>query len=120
MEQIGNGQATTELGKIRISENVVATIAHIAVSRIKGVTINSNNLVRDLYETFGQKNMTKGIEIRTNEDSTKIIISLTVNYGVHIPQVAGTVQEYVQTQVEDMTGITVASVDVYVQGVYMS
>lgn len=100
---------------IKISDDVVATIAGIAASEVKGVANMSGGLVSGISEMLGKK--TKGVKVQVGEKETTIDISLSVEYGARIPDVAWEVQNKVKTQVESMTGLKVVSVNVIVQGI---
>ena len=99
---------------INISEDVVATIAGMAAQEVKGVASMSAN---GIGEMFGRK--TKGVKVQVGAKDTVIDISITVEYGARIPDIAWEVQNKVKTQVESMTGLNVVSVNVKVQGVNM-
>ncbi len=99
---------------INISEEVVATIAGMAAQEVKGVaSMNASGI----GEVFGRK--TKGVKVQVGEKDAVIDISLTVEYGSRIPDIAWEVQNKVKTQVETMTGLSVVAVNVHVQGVNM-
>jgi uncharacterized alkaline shock family protein YloU len=59
----------------------------------------------------------QGVKIHLSENEMRLILYITVDYGVDIPRVADEVQENVKTAVERMTGLIVSSVDVIVEGV---
>lgn len=97
---------------INISEDVVATIAGMAAQEVKGVaSMNASGI----GEVFGIK--TKGVKVQVDDKDAVIEISLNVEYGARIPDIAWEVQNKVKTQVETMTGLNVVSVNVHVQGV---
>ena len=97
---------------ISISEEVVATIAGIAAQEVKGVaSMNANGI----GEMLGRK--TKGVKVQICDKDTVIDINVTVEYGARIPDIAWEVQNKVKTQVEKMTGLNVAAVNVHIQGV---
>ncbi len=99
---------------INISEEVVATIAGMAAQEVKGVAaLNASGI----SEMFGMK--TKGVKVQVGEKDTVIDVSLTIDYGARIPDIAWEVQNKVKTQVEGMTGLNVVAVNVHVQGVVM-
>ena len=98
--------ADSDTHDINISEEVVATIAGLAAQEVKGVSsLNASGI----SEVFGMK--TKGVKVQNGEKSTEIDISLTVEYGARIPDIAWEVQNRVTTQVESMTGLTVSAVN---------
>ncbi|MBO5178845.1 MAG: Asp23/Gls24 family envelope stress response protein [Clostridia bacterium] len=107
--------AETEVNGIKISDEVVATIASMAASEVSGVYNMSGGLVGGISEMLGKK--TKGIKVQVGEKETVIDISLIVEYGARIPDIAWEVQNKVKTQVESMTGLNVVAVNVHVQGV---
>ncbi len=100
---------------IKISDEVVATIAGMAASEVNGVANMNGGLVGGITEMLGKK--TKGVKVQVGEKETTIDISLTVEYGARIPDIAWEVQNKVKTQVESMTGLKVVAVNVIVQGV---
>lgn len=107
--------AETDVNGIKISDEVVATIASMAASEVSGVYNMSGGLVGGISEMLGKK--TKGIKVQVGEKETIIDISLIVEYGARIPDIAWEVQNKVKTQVESMTGLNVVAVNVHVQGV---
>lgn len=100
---------------IKISDEVVAIIAGMAASEVSGVANMSGGLVGGISEILGKK--TKGVKVQVGEKETTIDISLIVEYGARIPDIAWEVQNKVKTQVESMTGLKVVAVNVIVQGV---
>ncbi len=114
--EASNGElvADSDTHDINISEEVVATIAGLAAQEVKGVAaLNASGI----SEVFGMK--TKGVKVQNGEKETVIDVSLTVDYGSRIPDIAWEVQNRVTTQVESMTGLHVVAVNVHVQGVVM-
>ena len=112
-----NMQGGVESG-IKISDDVVAVIAGIAVSEVKGVSGMSGGFAGGISEVLsGKKNMAKGIKVESNEKDTKIDVNIIVEYGVRIPDVAFEIQNRVKKSVETMKGLKVSAVNVHVQGV---
>ena len=66
----------------------------------------------------GKKNLSKGIKVDVGEKSTKIDVSIIVEYGARIPDVAYEIQTRVKKSVENMTDLKVLEVNVHVQGVH--
>lgn len=108
---------STDNTDIKISNEVVASIAGVAVSEVKGVSNVSGGL-SGISEVFGgKKNLTKGIKVEVGEKETKIDVSIVVEYGVRIPDVAFEIQSRVKKAVESMTGLKVSGVNIHVQGI---
>ena len=110
-----NEQITDFAGNVKISDEVIITIAAVAVSEVKGVSCISGTL-SEIAQKFGKKNFVKGIKV-TNGDELTIDVNVVVDYGVRIPEVAWSVQDNVKKSVELMSGLTVGKVNVHVVGV---
>ena len=111
------GETNTENG-IKIADDVVAVIAGIAVSEVKGVSGMAGGFAGGISEVFsGKKNMAKGIKVEMDNKDTKIDVNIIVEYGTRIPEVAFEIQNRVKKSVETMTGLKVVAVNVHVQGV---
>ena len=103
---------------IKISNDVVAVIAGVAVSEVQGVASMSGGFAGGISEVLsGKKNMSKGIKVDADEKEVKIDVNIIVEYGSRIPDVAFEIQNRVKKSVENMTGLKVAEVNVHVQGV---
>ena len=103
---------------IKIADDVVAVIAGVAVSEVQGVFGMSGGFAGGISEVLsGKKNLAKGIKVEVADKTTKIDVNIIVEYGTRIPDVAFEIQNKVKKAVETMTGLTVAEVNVHVQGV---
>ena len=103
---------------IKISNDVVAVIAGVAVSEVRGVASMSGGFAGGISEVLsGKKNLSKGIKVDSDEKEVKIDVNIIVEYGSRIPDVAFEIQNRVKKSVENMTGLKVAEVNVHIQGV---
>lgn len=108
----------SDQGSIRISEDVVASIAALATSETAGVSGLYSTLTSDIVSFLSKKNLSKGVRIEIGEDGTvKIEIGFLALFGHNICEVAKQVQENVRSSVESMTGLKVTEVNVHVGGV---
>ena len=106
------------IGNIKISVDVVTTIAGIAVSEIKGVSNMYTSFVDGFAERLGAKKSTsKGVKVEMTGDSAGIDLYIVVEYGVKIPELAWTIQENVKNRVETMTGLNVSKVNIHIEGI---
>lgn len=106
----------TDTGAIRISENVVAAIVHKYVLAIEGVVrFASGSLVGNIGEFFGRPDPERRLQVDLEDDCVNIGVSLVLEFGVHIPSVAGQVQDTIRGKVEELTGKQVMRVNVTVQ-----
>ncbi len=102
---------------IKIANDVVATIAGIAASEIEGVVGMSGGIVGGIGQMLGRKQLTKGVKVEIKDDSAFIDISIIVEYGSKIPDIAKQIQDNVKESVVTMTGLNIGAVNVHVQGV---
>lgn len=108
-------------GSIQVSEDVVASIAAMAVLEVEGVCGLSSNLGADLAEMLGKKSLGKGIRITAAEGDALIIdCNIVVQFGQTIFELAKTVQETVKSSVESVTGLTVSQVNVSICGIALT
>ncbi len=113
-----NENIETENDGIKISDDVVAVIAGVAVSEVPGVAGMAGSFAGGISEVFsGKKNLAKGIKADITENVAKIHVNIIVEYGSRIPDVAFEIQNRVKKAVESMTGLKVEEVNVNVQGV---
>ena len=106
-----------EGGRIIFADEVVATIAALAVSDVDGVSSLSGGVVEGITEMLGKKNFAKGVKVEVGEKEAAVDLFIIVKYGVRIPDVAIAVQENVKQAIETMTGLSVVEVNIHVQGV---
>jgi len=111
--------SNTDIGAIRIAEEVVSTIAGLAAVEVEGVAAMSGSLTAGLTEILGRKNLSKGVKVEVGDTEAAIEAFIIVEFGFPIPGVAKAVQSQVKSAVETMTGLNVTSVNVHVVGVSM-
>ena len=108
----------SDQGSIRISEDVVASIAALAASETDGVSGLYSSVTRDIVSFLSKKNLSKGVRVELGEEDTvKVEISFLALFGYNICEVARQVQDNVKSQIESMTGLHVVEINVHVGGV---
>ena len=107
----------TDLGSIRIADEVVSVVAGLAATEVPGVAGMSGGIAGGIAEMLGRKNLAKGVKVEVGEKEAAIDLFAVVHYGVRIPDVALEIQQKVKEAVERMTGLKVIEVNVHVQGV---
>ncbi len=110
-------ESDSDLGTIKIADEVVAIIAGLAATEVLGVAGMSGGLAGGIAEMLGRKNLTKGVKVEVGEKQTAVDLFLIVEYGTKIPEVAWHVQENVKKAIENMTGLDVVEVNIHIQGV---
>ena len=105
------------IGDIRISEDVIASIAAISVAEVDGVTLTPAITATDLREIIGTNRLSRGIRVRIAETSVTLDVQINVRYGLVVSELARKVQENVTNAVESMTALRVDAVNVNVAGI---
>ncbi|MEG0855027.1 MAG: Asp23/Gls24 family envelope stress response protein [Terrisporobacter sp.] len=95
------------LGQVKISNDVIVTIAGLAALEVEGV-----ETITSLTDKLLKNN---GVKIQIEDDKVTLDVAITVEYGMSIPDVSMKVQENVKNTVETMTGLEVSQVNIQVQ-----
>ena len=106
-----------EYGEVNIAEDVLATIAGIAATEVKGVAGMSGGLVGGIAEILGKKTLSKGVKVVVNEKGAFVDLNLIVDYGTKIPDVAWEIQDKVKKTIQTMANLSVVEVNIHIQGV---
>ncbi len=101
-----------EYGDIKIADNVLAIIANIAANEIDGVA----ELKSGILPSFGKKN-TRGVKVNSECKTVELDLSIIIQYGSKIQEVATKVQKIVKENIEVMTELNVEAVNIHVNGV---
>ena len=95
-------------GNVKISDEVVATIAGIATEEIKGVFGMYASFTDGIAEKLGaKKSFSKGVKVEVAENAVVVDLYIVVEYGAKIPDISWEIQENVKNNIETMTGLEV-------------
>lgn len=109
---MNNKDKKNDLGILKINNEVIASIAKNAaleVTGVKGIKANPLAIITDL---INKGYLNKGISLEISDREVRVGITIIVQYGVSIPDVASLVQENIRTAIEEMTGLLVNEVNV--------
>ncbi|MCB7303521.1 Asp23/Gls24 family envelope stress response protein [Bariatricus massiliensis] len=107
------------LGEVQIADEVVAIIAGLASMEVEGVSSMAGNATRELIAKLGMKSLSKGVKVDVLEGVVTVSLALNLKYGRNIKETTMKVQEKVKAAIENMTGLTVADINIRVAGVDM-
>ncbi|MFC6331249.1 Asp23/Gls24 family envelope stress response protein [Paenibacillus septentrionalis] len=115
-------QLSNEFGRIDVSDSCVATIAGFAALECYGlVGMASRNGLKDgIAVLLGRDNLTKGVEITQVQDGVNIDLYIVVSYGTKISEVANNIRSKVTYVLNDVIGLEVNEVNIFVQDVRVS
>ncbi|WP_319203052.1 Asp23/Gls24 family envelope stress response protein [uncultured Ilyobacter sp.] len=107
----------SELGNIKIADDVVKVISSKAAVDVDGVFKLAGGVADEVNKILGKKRPTHGVKVEVGEKECSIEVFIVVEYGYSIPEVAGEVQEAVIKNITELTGLKVVEVSIYVQDV---
>jgi len=115
----------TERGGTRIEDSVVSKIAGIAAQEVDGVRMGggTSQAIGGLLSSVtggsgGPGSQSRGVSVEVGEVEAAIDVTLTVAYGVAIPQVAEAVRRNIINRVESLVGLNVTEVNISVNDVF--
>ena len=107
----------SELGNIRIADEVVKTIAAKAAGDVEGVYKLAGGVVDEVSKMLGKKTPTNGVKVEVGEVECSIEVYVVIKYAYRIPKVGEDVQKAVLEEVSKLSGLKVVEVNVYVQNI---
>ena len=103
-------------GNLKISREVIATIARYAALEIEGVD-SLASFATNLQGWLLKKQSAKPIGIDLSDDVAVIELHVNIKAGVNIPETAEKIQSAVKEAVQNMTGIAVSRVNINIAGI---
>ena len=100
-----------ELGRLTIAREAVAEIvAESALGCYGVVGLSAGTRVKRMLRR-------EGVSVDGGADALRIELHVVVEHGLNLAEVAATIRSQVAYEVERLTGLTVASVEVVIQNV---
>lgn len=97
------------IGEIEISKDVITTIAAVAALEVEGLVEQSS---KSGISSVFNRGSSKIVETDLENGRVKINVNIAVQYGYPVHETAQQVQDNVEKQVEEMTGLEVSEVNV--------
>ena len=118
MEAATQPAVESPLGKITISSDVVAAIVGQTAQEAYGVVgMASRGRVRRL---LSRDRATQGIVVGRTDGGVTIDLHVVVEYGLNLAEVASTIRNRVTYEVQRLTGLDVAAVEIHIEDVRRS
>jgi uncharacterized alkaline shock family protein YloU len=114
----------TERGGTNIENTVVQKIAGIAAQEVDGVRMGggSSQAIGGILSSVTGGNVgggqSRGVSVEVGEVESAIDVTLTVEYGKSIPQIAEAVRRNIINRVENLVGLNVTEVNISVNDVF--
>ncbi len=122
MSRRGNETLSSELGSTTIADAVVTKIASIAAREVGGVHDLGGGTARTIGGLtrsvgIGDERM-QGVAVEVGEREAAVDLTVVVEYGESIPEIANALLENITRRIEGMTGLTVTEVNIAVNDLY--
>lgn len=98
-------------GSLQISTEVLSKIARLAALEVEGIV-----RVGCAQSSLGRANLQRPVTVVMKDGIAEVTIQLYVKYDCRVRTACAKVQENVKSTIQNMTGITVAKVNVLVAG----
>jgi len=108
----------SSFGRITIANEAVAQIVGHTAAECYGVVGMASR--GRLPKLLARDRLTQGVEVGRGEDGVAIDLRVVVEYGLNLAEVASTLRSRVAYEVERLTGLRVASVEVHIEDVRRS
>ena len=109
--------AESELGRITNATDAIAQIVGHPAAECYGVVGMAG---KGLKRLLTRDRLTQGIQVGRRGDALLLDLHVVVEYGLNLAQVAATVRSRVAYEVERLTGLQVAAVEVHIEDVRRS
>jgi uncharacterized alkaline shock family protein YloU len=118
----GAGRLETERGTTSIAEVVVTKVAGIAAREVTGVHRLGTGVSRAIGAVTQRLQVsdvsTQGVNVEVTESDARVWMSVIIDYGESIPDVAQAIRDNVVRRIEATTGLHCAAVDIAVTDLY--
>jgi uncharacterized alkaline shock family protein YloU len=118
------GGLQTERGTTTIANGVVTKIAGIAAREVAGVYKLGGGVARALGSVTqrlpGGENQAQGVSVETGETEAAVDVTVVVEYGESIPNVAQQIRDNIAQRIEGLTGLQVTQVNVEVNDLHFA
>jgi len=105
-------------GSVSLSDDALAQLVGHTVLECYGIVgMASRSLVKGVARLLGRESLTQGVDVRREGDRLRIRLYLVLEYGLNLAEVAAAVRTRVAYQVERLTRLAVADVEIHIQGV---
>ena len=103
-----------ELGRLTVERDAIAEIvAETALACYGVVGLTAGTRMRRMLRR-------EGISVEGAREGLRVVLHVVVEHGLNLAEVAATIQSQVGYEVERLTGLTVAAVEVVIQSVRQS
>ena len=107
----------SKFGHVKISDNVIAAIAGLSATDVKGVASLAGGIKHEMITHSDGNQLANCIRVNIENGKIGVRIAVVLDGTIGIPEVAEAIRKKVKGYVETMTGNEVSSLDIVVSGV---
>ena len=107
------------IGEVHVADEVIAAVSGLAATETDGIASLAGNITHERVSKVGMKNLSKGVKMTITDNVVNVDLNLNVEFGKNILETSKRVQEKVKSAVENMTGLSVADVNIHIASVDM-
>ena len=112
------GKISNQLGEIQIGPEVIALYAGTTAVECFGIVGMAAVSMKDgLVKLLKKESLTHGINVQIKDNRISVDFHVIVSYGVSISAVCDNLIESVKYKLEELPGMEVEKINVYVEGV---
>ena len=115
-------ELSTQKGQTSIADAVVTKVAGLAAREVPGVHDLGGGAARAVGSVSQRVGLgdqrSQGVSVEVGQREAAVDLTLVIDYGESIPQVAEAVREQVIKRVEGITGLSVTEVNIGVNDLY--
>jgi len=105
-------------GELIIPSEVIAQIVGLTVLECYGVVgMAATSLTRGVAHLLSRDRLTQGVRVRREPAGLAIDLYVVVEFGLNLAEVAANLRSRVKYQVEKLTELEVAALQIHIQGV---
>jgi uncharacterized alkaline shock family protein YloU len=106
-----------EQGTVRISPQVLATIARLTILSVPGVAELYHDLSSDVDRLFRRKGGGGGVSVKIEDDAVIVDVDIVAKRDVNLYELGREIQGQVSRAIKEMVGMPVLAVNVHIANV---
>ena len=106
----------TSVNSVKVSEGVIEKITELAISSVDGVCGIAKGRFR-FDQLFTKGGQPSAVTVKVNDGAVEIFAEINVLSSCKVKKAAEKIQQRVKDDIQNMTGIAVTKINVFVKGI---
>ena len=104
------------VNSVKVSEGVIERITEFAISSVDGVCSIANGKIR-FGQLFTKGGQPSAVTVKVNDGAVEIFAEINVSSSCKVKSAAEKIQQRVKDDIQNMTGIAVTKINVFIKGI---